>query len=78
MLITHLSTPFLYVRFFLQFKNVETTKQKGKRRKIPHMPKPEEQEGMPQHQNCPHAKHREDKNPKYHEKQLKGNISRLT
>jgi hypothetical protein len=29
------------------------------------MPKPEEQEGMPQH--CPPAKRREDRNPKYHE-----------
>jgi hypothetical protein len=48
---------------------VETTEQKGKRRKKPHKPKPVEQEGMPQYQHCPYAKHREDKNPKYHEDQ---------
>jgi hypothetical protein len=31
-------------------------------------PKPdEEHEGMPQHRHCPHAKRREDRNPKYHE-----------
>jgi hypothetical protein len=36
---------------FLQEKAVEATKQKkeGRRKK----PKPEEQEGMPQHQHCP-------------------------
>jgi hypothetical protein len=44
---------------------------KGKRRKKRKRPKPEEQEGMPQHQHCPPARHREDKNPKYHEEQQK-------
>jgi hypothetical protein len=37
----------------------------------PNMPKPEEQEGMQQHPHCPHVKHREDENPKYHEERLK-------
>jgi hypothetical protein len=32
-----------------------------------HMPKPEEHEGIPQHQHYPLAKRREDINPKYHE-----------
>jgi hypothetical protein len=31
------------------------------------MPKPEEHEGMPQHQQSPHAKRCEDISPKYHE-----------
>jgi hypothetical protein len=34
-------------------------------------PKPEEHEGIPQHHHCPHAKHRGDRNPKYHEEQEK-------
>jgi hypothetical protein len=34
-------------------------------------PKPEEQEGMPQHGHCPPAKHRGDRNPKYHAGQQK-------
>jgi hypothetical protein len=34
-------------------------------------PKSEEQEGMPQHQHCPLAKRRGDRNPKYHEEQQK-------
>jgi hypothetical protein len=32
-------------------------------------PKPEEQEGMPQHQHCPLEKRRGDKNPECHEEQ---------
>jgi hypothetical protein len=36
-----------------------------------HMPKPEEQGGMPHRLHCPPAKHREDRNPKYHEEQQK-------
>jgi hypothetical protein len=32
-------------------------------------PKPEEQERMPKHHHCPLAKHRGDRNPKYHEEQ---------
>jgi hypothetical protein len=32
-------------------------------------PKPEEHEGMPQHQPCPHAKHCGDRNPKYRKEQ---------
>jgi hypothetical protein len=50
---------------------VKTTKEKGARREKPHRPKPEEQEGMPQHQHCPLAKRREDRNLKYDEEQLK-------
>jgi hypothetical protein len=47
---------------FLQEKAAETTKQKDKysyRKK----PKPEEQEGMPQHQHGTPAKRRGDRNP---------------
>jgi hypothetical protein len=33
--------------------------------------KPEEQEGVPQHQHCPPEKRRGDKNPECHEKQQK-------
>jgi hypothetical protein len=39
-----------------------------KRRK---KPKPEEQEGTPQRQNCPLEKHRGDRNPECHEEQQK-------
>jgi hypothetical protein len=46
----------------LQEKAAEATKQKEEKRK---KPKPdEEQDGMPQHQHCPPAKHhRGDRNP---------------
>jgi hypothetical protein len=37
----------------LQEKAMKTTNQKEARRKKPHMPKPEEHECMPQHQQCP-------------------------
>jgi hypothetical protein len=40
---------------------VEATKQK--RRKEEKKPKPEEQEGMPQHKHCPLEKRRGDRNP---------------
>jgi hypothetical protein len=40
-------------------------------REKPHMPKPEEQEGIPQHRHNPLAKHREDRNPKHHDEQQK-------
>jgi hypothetical protein len=33
--------------------------------------KPEEQEGMPQHQHCPPEKRRGDRNPECHEEQQK-------
>jgi hypothetical protein len=57
---------------FLQEKAVRTTtKQKGARREKPHRPKPEEQEGMPQHQYCPRAKRPEDRTPKYHKDEQK-------
>jgi hypothetical protein len=44
---------------------------KGKiiRRKKPRRPNAEEQGSMPQHRHCPFGKHREDRNPKYHEEQ---------
>jgi hypothetical protein len=48
---------------------VETITQKGQKK--PHMPQPEEQEGMPLYQHCPPAKHREDEILKYHEEQHK-------
>jgi hypothetical protein len=73
---------------------VETTEQKGERRENLQRPEPEEQKGYLQHQHCPPAKHREDRNTKYHEEQhkdvagilaapppkktSKGNISRST
>jgi hypothetical protein len=44
-----------------------TTKQgtsKDKKGRIKQF-KPEKEEGMPRHQHCPPAKHREDRNPKY-------------
>jgi hypothetical protein len=44
----------------------ETTKLKEEKRK---KPKPEEQEGMPQRHQCPHAKLRGDRNPKYHDEE---------
>jgi hypothetical protein len=53
----------------LQEKEVEATKQK--RRKEEKKSKPEEQEGMPQHQHCPSEKRRGDKNPECHEEQQK-------
>jgi hypothetical protein len=49
-------------------RNISIGKQKEEKRK---KPKPEEQEGMPQHQHCPPARHRGDRNPKYHEEQQK-------
>jgi hypothetical protein len=52
---------------FLQEKAAETTKQNKELKR--EKPKPEEQEGMQQHQHCPPAKRREDRNPKYHEEQ---------
>jgi hypothetical protein len=42
-------------------------KKKNIMRKNYNMPRPEEQGGMPHHRHCPHGKHREDRNPKYHE-----------
>jgi hypothetical protein len=53
---------------FLQEKSVEATKIKEEMRK---KRKPEEHEGMPQRQDCPHAKHRGDSNTNNHEKQQK-------
>jgi hypothetical protein len=43
----------------------------SKRNKRGRKPKPEEEEGMPQRQQCPHAKRRGDRNPEYHEEQEK-------
>jgi hypothetical protein len=43
------------------------TKKKKRRKK----PKPEEQDGMPQHQHCPPEKRCGDKNPECHEQQQK-------
>jgi hypothetical protein len=63
------------IEIILQEKAAETAKQnKEENRK---KPKPEEQEGTPQHQHCPPAKHRGDKNPKYHEWQHKDVASTL-
>jgi hypothetical protein len=49
---------------FLQEKAVEATKQKEEKRK---KPRPEEQEGMLQHQHCPPEKRHGDRNPECHE-----------
>jgi hypothetical protein len=43
------------------------SKKEEKRKKA----KPEEHEGMPQRQYCPHAKHRGDRNPECYEQQQK-------
>jgi hypothetical protein len=53
---------------FLKEKAVGTTKQIEEGRK---KPKAEKQEGMRQHHHSPHAKCREDRNPKYHEEKPK-------
>jgi hypothetical protein len=47
---------------------VKATKQKEEKRK---KPKPEKQEGMPQHQHCPPAKRRGDRNSEDHQEQQK-------
>jgi hypothetical protein len=47
-------------------KPAETTKQQEEERK---KSKPEEREGMPQYQHCPHEKRHGDRNSKYHEEQ---------
>jgi hypothetical protein len=72
---THMRRAWSFISFchyckekFLITKVAETNKQKEERRKIP---KPEKQEGMPQHHYCPPTKRREDRNPKYHEEQQK-------
>jgi hypothetical protein len=57
-----------YYQICLQEKVAKATKQKVERRK---KPKSEEQEGMPQHQHCPPAKHHGDRKPKYHEEEHK-------
>jgi hypothetical protein len=59
-----------YIEHFLERrspskKTAEITKQKEEKRNK--KPKPEEHEGMPQHQRCPPTKRRGDRNPKYHE-----------
>jgi hypothetical protein len=52
----------------LQDKASQATKQKDETiRKH----RPGEEEGMPQYQHYPHAKHRGDRNPKYHEEEEK-------
>jgi hypothetical protein len=56
---------------FLKEKEVEISKQIGKRMEEikPHKPNPVEQEGMPLYEHSHHAKHREDYSPKNHEEQ---------
>jgi hypothetical protein len=58
----------LMYQSFLTRKTAKATKQKAEKRG---KPKPEEQEGMPQHQHCPPAKHHGNRNPNYHEDQQK-------
>jgi hypothetical protein len=60
-----------YLPLFLQDNVMKATKQTLARRRKPLRPKPKEQEGMPHHQQCLHAKRREDRNPKYHEEEHK-------
>jgi hypothetical protein len=56
-------------------KKILTRKSSGghqaKKKKRRKKPKPEEQEGMPQHQHCPPEKRCGDKNPGCHEEQQK-------
>jgi hypothetical protein len=61
---------------FVQIKNAISYKKKqwrppSKKEERRKKPKPEEHEGMPQHQHCPPEKRRGDKNPKCHEEQQK-------
>jgi hypothetical protein len=58
----------LDIKKFSQEKALEATKQKEDKRKEP---KPEEHEGIPQHQHCPLEKRRGDRNPVCHEEQQK-------
>jgi hypothetical protein len=62
------TTHLIVNKKFLQEKAVEAIKQKEEKRK---KSKPEEQEGMPQHQHCPREKRRGDRNPECHEEQQK-------
>jgi hypothetical protein len=57
----------LLLKKILQEKAMETTKQKEEKRE---KSKPEEQEGMPQHQHCPPEKSCGDKNPECHKEHL--------
>jgi hypothetical protein len=82
---TYFRTPvdfiFSYSKIFPGFINTHVRKKKSykiissedhqaKRRKE-EKPKPQGQEGMPQHQHCPPAKRRGDRNLNYHEGQQK-------
>jgi hypothetical protein len=58
----------LFLREIFTRKSSEDHQAKRRKRK---KLKPEEQEGMPQHQHCPPAKRRGDRNPEYHEEQRK-------
>jgi hypothetical protein len=58
-------------------KGSENRQAKSRKEEKPYMPKPEKQEDMPQHQHCPHAKRREDKNPKYHEEHDTEDFARI-
>jgi hypothetical protein len=50
-------------KFILIFKKKMHNKPPSKKKKRGKKPEPEEQEGMPQRQHCPPAKHRGDMNP---------------
>jgi hypothetical protein len=56
----HSSSYQLIKKNYYKKKAVEATKQKEEKRK---KPKPEEQEGVPQHQHCPPENRRGDRNP---------------
>jgi hypothetical protein len=58
----------LYIKLFYKKKQWRppSKKKKDERKK---KPKPEEQEGMPQHQHCPPEKRRGHKIPECHEEQ---------
>jgi hypothetical protein len=56
---------------FLQQKWKPPGKKQEEGQNPPVLIKPEEQEGMPQHQYCTRAKHRDDKSPKYYEEHQK-------
>jgi hypothetical protein len=61
--------PYLHINKFLARKS--SISHQAKRRKEKKKPEPDEQEDMPQHRHFPPARHRGDKNPKYHEEQQK-------
>jgi hypothetical protein len=67
----NISLVLIYLEKTLTRKKLRRPPKKKKKKGKNKEPYPEEQEGMPQHQHCPPAKHRGDRNPKYHAEQQK-------